>query len=143
MAKFAKGHAPHPKGGRPKGSPNKNSERAKRLISEGDDKMIVDRVLEAAKLGDIEARRIYFRHLRPAAPRSETYIGPVDYTAPKTIEDARAILLTLGERLARREISLEAHEALVDGVRFYLADKAAEQEKKIAAFEADIEQSKR
>jgi hypothetical protein len=37
-------------GGRRKGSPNKGTERARRLISEADDKAIVDRVVREAKV---------------------------------------------------------------------------------------------
>jgi hypothetical protein len=44
-------------------------------------------------------------------------------------------ILSLGERMARREISVEAHNALVNGLRAYLGDKAAEQQKKLDELE--------
>jgi hypothetical protein len=131
MPKFANGHAKV--GGRRKGTPNKGTERERRLIAEGDDKAIVDRVVNDAKAGDAEARRVYFRHLRP--PPSETFIGPLDYKAPETVEQARAAILMLGERLAQRQISVEAHDALVNGIRAYLGDKAAEQQRKLDELE--------
>jgi hypothetical protein len=131
MPKFADGHAKV--GGRRKGTPNKGTERERRLIAEGDDKAIVEKVVNDAKAGDVEARRVYFRHLRPPPP--ETFVGPIEYEAPKTIEAARATILELGERLARREISVEAHDALVNGIRAYLGDKAAEQQRKLDELE--------
>jgi hypothetical protein len=44
---FARGHAK--KGGRRKGTPNQGTERARRLISEADDKEIVDAIVRDAK----------------------------------------------------------------------------------------------
>jgi hypothetical protein len=132
---FAKGK-PRPAGaGRRKGTPNHGTERARRLISEEADKEIVDKVIEAAKLNDPDARRIYFRHLRPPLPRVEAFIGPIDYTAPTTPEEARVMILVLGGRLARSEISLEAHNALLDNLKAYLGDKAAEQERRLSELE--------
>jgi hypothetical protein len=131
MPKFAKGKPRHPNAGRRKGTPNKGTTRAKRLISEGDDKKIVDAIVAAAKLGDIEARRVYFRHLRPPPPHSERYVEPIDYTAPKAVEEARGVILDLGERLAKGTISLEIHDALISGLKVFLADKAADQQRKL------------
>jgi hypothetical protein len=131
MPKFADGHAKV--GGRRKGTPNKGTERERRLIAEGDDTEIVKQVIANAKAGDVEARRVYFRFLRPSRP--ETYIGPIDYEAPKSVEEGRAVILELGERLVKREISVEAHDALVNGIRAYLGDKAAEQQKKLDELE--------
>jgi uncharacterized protein with von Willebrand factor type A (vWA) domain len=59
----------------------------------------------------------------------QTFIGPIDYTAPATPEEARAMILVLGERVARNEISVEAHEVLLNNLRAYLGDKAAEQQR--------------
>jgi len=38
-------------------------------------------------------------------------------------------ILVLGERVARNEISVEAHEVLLNNLRAYLGDKAAEQQR--------------
>ena len=63
MPKFTNGHAKA--GGRRKGSPNKGTERARRLISEADDKAIVDRVVREAKDNtNPESARLYFRYLQ-------------------------------------------------------------------------------
>jgi hypothetical protein len=67
--------------------------------------------------------------------RSETYIGPLDYNAPQTVGEARAALLALGEQLAKSEISVEAHDALVGGLRAYLGDKAADPQRKLDELE--------
>ena len=69
---------------------------------------------------------------------SATFVGLADYVAPATPEEARAFILKLGERLARREVSVEAHDALIGGLQTFLGDKAAEQEKKLEAFEEYI-----
>jgi hypothetical protein len=123
-------------GGRKKGTPNKATERQRRLIEavNADDRAIVDQIIADAKSRDPESRRLYLRHLRPPLSR-ETFIGPIEYAAPKTVEAARAAILELGERLAKREISVEAHDALVNGIRAYLGDKAAEQQKKLDELE--------
>jgi hypothetical protein len=81
-----------------------------------------------------------YQHPKPAPLRVETFIGPIDYTVPTNPEGARAALLALGERLARREISVEAHDALVNGIRAYLGDKAAEQERRLSELEDAMRQ---
>jgi hypothetical protein len=60
-----------------------------------------------------------YQHPKPF-PLKETFVGPIDYAAPKTVQQARAAILELGERMARREISVEAHDALINGIRTYL-----------------------
>ena len=60
------------------------------------------------------------------------------YAAPTTVEEARALILGLGERLARGEISVIAHDALINGLKVYLGDKAAEQEKILARLETSL-----
>jgi hypothetical protein len=132
---FAKGAPRHPNAGRRAGTPNQGTVRAARLISEGDDKIIVDKITAAAKNGDDRAQQLYLRHLRPPPPRPETFIGPIDYVRPTDVEGARDAILNLGERAAKREISIEAHDTLVNGLKAYLADKAAEQQRKLDELE--------
>jgi hypothetical protein len=79
-----------------------------------------------------------YQNPKPTAPRQETFIGPIDYTKPSTVEGARETILALGERLARREISVEAHDALVNGLRTYLADRAADQQRELDRLKADL-----
>jgi hypothetical protein len=76
-------------------------------------------------------RRLSASETCAAAPRDVR--RRIEYAAPKTVEEARSNILDLGERLARREISVEAHDALVNGIRTYLGDKAAEQQKNLNA----------
>jgi hypothetical protein len=130
---FAKGKPRPANSGRRPGSPNKGTERARRLISEADDKAIVDQVVRDAKANNPHAIGVYFRYLRPPTPR---YISPIDYAAPTTIEGARVLILELGERLAKGEIPTELHDSLVNGIRVFLADKAVEQERILARLEA-------
>jgi hypothetical protein len=80
---------------------------------------------------------IHFRFLRPSS-RWETFIGPIDYKAPGTVEEARAAILALGERLAKGEISIEAHDALLNGIKAYLGDKAAEQQRQLDQLKEDL-----
>ena len=69
-----------------------------------------------------------YQHPKPAP----SYVTVDGYEEPKTVEEARALILKLGARLARGEISVVAHDALVGGIAVYLGDKAAEQEKILA-----------
>jgi hypothetical protein len=123
-------------GGRVKGTPNQVTERRRRLIEaiDADDKAIVDRVIAGAKVGEPEAIRTYFRYLRPP-PRSEMFLDPTDYMTPETSEEAREAILKLSQRLAEGEISLEMHDALVNDLRAYLGDRAAEQQRKLDELE--------
>jgi hypothetical protein len=111
----------------------------RRLLAafDDDDKAIVERVILAARNGDPEATRIYFRFLRPS-PAREMFVRPVSYAKPETVEEARATLLVLGVRLARGEISIEAHDTLVGGLKVYLSDRAAEQQKQLDALEDSV-----
>ncbi len=45
------------------------------------------------------------------------------------VSPASTVILKLGARLARGEISVTAHDALVAGLKAYLSDRAAEQQK--------------
>ena len=57
---FAQGRAKT--GGRRKGSPNKGTERARRLISEADDKAIVDQIVRDAKASNPAALTLDLRY---------------------------------------------------------------------------------
>ena len=74
-----------------------------------------------------------YQRARPAP--AEMFLSPVDYTAPKTPEEARQTVLSLGERLARGALSLQAHDALVAGLRAYLGDAAMALEEQVAELE--------
>jgi hypothetical protein len=133
---FVKGQAKPANGGRRKGTPNKRTVAERLRIANGPDRAIVDKVIEDARAGDIEARRLYFRYLRP--PLHETFLFPVDYRAPSNAEEARALVLELGERLTKGEMSLQAHDALVGGLRAYLTDKSAEQGRQLDELEGAL-----
>jgi hypothetical protein len=79
-----------------------------------------------------------YQHPKPTAPKVETFTAPIDYARPASVEAARERILELGERLAKGEISVEIHDALVGGLRAYLGDKAVEQERLLAKLEADL-----
>jgi hypothetical protein len=46
------------------------------------------------------------------------------------------MILTLGEQLAEGRIAAELHDSLVNGLKAFLGDKAAEQEKRLLELEA-------
>jgi hypothetical protein len=118
--------------GRVKGSRNKKTIARDRYAAAlaADEAEIVAKVIEAAKAGDPEARRLFFRYVR-SPPSHETFVRPTEYTIPQTVEEARGRLLELGERMMRGEIGIEAYEALVSGLRAYLGDRAAEQQREL------------
>ena len=78
-----------------------------------------------------------YQHAKPAPAASETFVG-LDYAAPKSPQEARDLILSLGERATRGEISVQAHDLLIANLTAYLTDKAAEQEEKLAAIERHI-----
>jgi hypothetical protein len=79
-----------------------------------------------------------YQRPKPTTSRSETFIGPVDYQKPRSVEEARETILVLGERLARKELSVEAHDALVGGLKTYLGDRAAEQQRELDRLKEDL-----
>jgi hypothetical protein len=107
---FARGK-PSPAGaGRRKGTPNRGTERARRLISEADLEAIVKQVVEGAKLGDPDARRTYFRYLRPPTPR---FAGTIDLEPPKTAQEARGAIAKITSLIARAESTASTGPALL------------------------------
>ena len=137
MPRFAKGKPRHPNAGRRRGTPNKGTVRARRIASEGDDKLIADSIIRDAKSGDANARALYLRYIRPFR-RAETILKPAEYKVPASVEEAREAILMLSAQLANGEIGLEMHDALVSDLRAYLGDKAVEQERMLAKLEADL-----
>ena len=130
MAKFKKGESRPANSGRRAGTPNKGTERARRLVAEDDDKIIVNQVVEAAKAGDRSAQTVYFRYIRPSPPAALT--TPIaGYRAPGSVGEAREMILWLGSQLAEGAIGATIHDALVGGLRAYLADQAAERQKEL------------
>jgi hypothetical protein len=56
MPPFVKGKPRHPNAGRKKGTPNRGTVRARRLISEGADREIIDKIVTDARAGDWQAQ---------------------------------------------------------------------------------------
>jgi hypothetical protein len=73
-----------------------------------------------------------YQHPKPAPSR---FLNPIDYTPPQSLEEARAAFLELGQRLMQGKIPLEAHDVLIDGIKAYLSDVTAEQEKRLTRLE--------
>jgi hypothetical protein len=51
-----------------------------------------------------------YQHSRPAPSHTEAFVAVDGYEEPKTVDEARALILKLGARLARGEISVIAHD---------------------------------
>ena len=77
-----------------------------------------------------------YQRARPAPVQTEMFLTPVDYTAPTSPEEARQTVLSLGQRLARGEVSLQAHDSLVAGLKAYLGDQAMALEAQVAELES-------
>ena len=139
--KFAKGKPKPANSGRKKGGRNKRTIAAaarpdalahlEKVMTSVDPTVTPDLKLRAA------IALACYQHSKPR----ETRLSPIPYAAPKTVDETRAAILELGVRLAKGEISIEAHDALVGGLRAYLGDKAAEQEKMLARLEEASRQS--
>ena len=115
------------------GERNRATLMAERLLSK-DVTAAMRKIGEAVRAGDPWALKFIGERFVPLTSR-QTFIGPIDYTAPTTPEEARAMILALGERVARNEISVEAHAVLLDNLRAYLGDKAAEQQRTLDELE--------
>jgi hypothetical protein len=132
--KFAKGRAKT--GGRVKGTPNKGPKKRRPKIrieaaprrskttetAPNADAAIIDEIIAQALAGSVDHQRLFLRYLRVA----ERYLAPIEYVAPSNEVEARQTILVLGDRVARGEISIEAHETLLSGLRLFLGMAAAE-----------------
>jgi len=127
MPQFAKGKPRPPNAGRRKGSPNKGTERARRLISEADDKAIVDQVVRDAKANNPHALQVYFRYLRPPVSRT-TSVWPIDLEPPKNAQEARDAIARITSMIAKAEIDGEHGARVIAGLEAFLSARAAELE---------------
>lgn len=57
-----------------------------------------------------------YQHSRPAPSHTEAFVAVDGYEEPKTVDEARALILKLGARL---EIAVIAHDALINGLKAY------------------------
>ena len=76
-------------------------ERARRLISEADDKAIVDEIVRDAKASNPAALTLYFRYLRPPLSRT-TSVWPIDLEPPKSAQEAKDAIAKLTAAPLRR-----------------------------------------
>jgi hypothetical protein len=134
MPQFAKGKPRPPNAGRRKGSPNKGTERARRLISEADDETIVTRVITGAKAGEPEALRVYFRYLRPPTPR---FLNLIALEPPKTAQEARDAIARITSMVAMGEVDGEHGGRVIAGLEAFLGAKAAELEAEVEKHRAE------
>ncbi len=138
---FAPGHAKA--GGRKKGARNRRTVAAEpKVRPDGLDYLVaVMTSTDGTVTPDLKLRAAIalsqYQHPKPI-PLRETLVSPIDYMSPKTIEEARRAILELGERLAKGELPIELHDALVNGIKAYLGDRAVEQEKILARLEGSL-----
>jgi hypothetical protein len=79
-----------------------------------------------------------YQRPKPAPSHTEAFVAVDGYEEPKTVEEARSLILKLRVRLARGEISVIAHDALVAGLKAYLGDRASEQQKRLDELEESL-----
>jgi hypothetical protein len=133
---FPKGKPRHPKAGRRRGTPNKGTERARKLIIESDDKIIADKVIEAAKNGDTQATQTYYRFLRPPMPK--VVAGkPIDIDTPTNAQGAREAIVKIAMMIARNEVDGEHGARVITGLQAYLDAKAADLEIMVERYKAE------
>jgi hypothetical protein len=106
-------------GGRPKGGRNKRTiaaasrpdalDHIEKVMATNDGTVTPDVRLRAATV------LAMYQHSRPAPSHTEAFVTVDGYEEPKTVEEARALILKLGVRLARGEISVQANDALIMG----------------------------
>jgi hypothetical protein len=139
MAKFTKGTPKPANSGRKRGVGNKRAKAHPDALAH------LAKVMRGKMPNITEELRVraasvlaQYQNPKPTAPRVETFITPIDYRKPQTVEAAREMVLTLGERLTKREISVEAHDALVGGIKVFLADRAAEQQRELDRLKEDL-----
>jgi hypothetical protein len=139
---FANGH---PKtGGRKKGSRNKRTLDAAPRLDALDHIEKVMATDDGTISPDVRLRAAIalamYQHPRLSPSHTEAFVTVDSYTSPKTPDEARQAILTLGERLAQGEVSVQAHDALVGGLKAYLSDKAAEQQRRLDELEDALRQ---
>jgi hypothetical protein len=105
---FVKGGPRPPNAGRRRGTPNKATERHRRLLASVDanDKAINDNVIAAAVAGDRPAQGYYYKFLRPPPPKLN--LTPTAMSEPKTIEDVRKATAELLVKVQNGEVDLDA-----------------------------------
>jgi hypothetical protein len=132
---FAKGKPRHPKAGRRRGTPNKGIVRARKLVMESDDKIIADKVIEAAKNGDVQAWATYYRYIRP--PAAKVVGKPIDLKPPTTAQEARDSIALIARMIAIGAIDAEHGSRVVSALEAYLNAKAAELEAQVERYRAE------
>jgi hypothetical protein len=90
--------------GRPKGKPTLLAGRIRAMV-EKDAIEIVKAIIEAAKLGDIEARRQFLKYL---LPRSRTIGTPVELPVVQSAAEAQEQIAMLTVMAARGDLDLDA-----------------------------------
>jgi hypothetical protein len=109
MAQFEKGKPRPPNAGRRAGTPNRRTDLERHLISQADDRAIVDAIVVAAKAGDHKAQELYLRYFRPRRPRVNP--TPINVVKPVTAEDVRSATAELLVRVLAGEVDLDAANA--------------------------------
>jgi hypothetical protein len=131
---FTRGHAKT--GGRRRGARNRRTLAAAAKPNAIDHLEMVMTSQEPTITPDLKLRAaIALAQYQQPKPVPSRAFAPVDYKAPTTPDEAREAILSLGERMAKGEIPIEAHDALISGLKAYLGDKAAEQQKQLDRLE--------
>jgi hypothetical protein len=130
MPKFTKGTPKPANGGR-------RTVRARKLITESDDKIIADKVIEAAKNGDTQAWATYYRYIRP--PAAKVVGTPIDLKPPTTAQEARDSIASIASMIAIGAIDAEHGSRVVSALEAFLNAKAVELEVEVLRHKAEDE----
>jgi hypothetical protein len=109
--------------------------RERRLIADGDDQEIVAKVVASAKLGDIEARRLYFRFLRSPPARGATFTPkPFELRRLATLGEASEEILRVAGVVAAGELDHDTGQLIINAVKVFAETLAGvKTEREIAA----------
>jgi hypothetical protein len=119
--------------GRPKGKPTLLAGRIRTMV-EKDAVEIVKAIIEAAKLGDIEARRQFLKYL---LPRSRTISTPVDLPTAQSAAEAQEQIAMLTVLAARGDLDIDALPVLTRSLTLAIDTRLEALEERLEERERD------
>jgi Family of unknown function (DUF5681) len=128
---FKKGASGNPSGW-PKGKPRTLTQTVRALVN-GRGGAIVEKIIESAEAGDVEARRQFLRYL---LPHPKLVLTPVDLEPAKDAAEAQAQIGMLTRMAARGELDLDSLHALSRALAMAIDTRLAELEERLGEQEA-------
>jgi hypothetical protein len=132
VPKFTPGASGNPNG-RPKGRPS--LAKSIRAMAEKDAIEIVRAIIEGAKLGDVECRRLYLKYLLPMPRVIST---PVDLPAAQSAGEAQEQIAQLTVMAARGDLDIDALPVLTRSLTLAIDTRLSEIEEIAGERERDV-----